>query len=176
MPISHQDLLKTSQQFSVEGMIEMEAILKIGSTRSCDLFQAIGAAAHAHLLWNYASLYPLFALSVGWKSGIFYIVGDIVPMLGYFVASYWLCGSPGIQRYLVEPATHGDSLLLLHLSYTVGSILWGYFEVITHAKPFPSLADIAYLGYYPLMLFGCSYSSLNCAPLKSEPNWGWMPP
>jgi PAS domain S-box-containing protein len=38
--------------------------------------------------------------------------------------------------------------------YTIGAFLWTYFELITKTKPFPSLADAAYITYYPFMLLG----------------------
>lgn len=40
------------------------------------------------------------------------------------------------------------------LAYTVGSILWLYFENILGEQPFPSWADVWYLAFYPLMMAG----------------------
>jgi diguanylate cyclase (GGDEF)-like protein/PAS domain S-box-containing protein len=41
-----------------------------------------------------------------------------------------------------------------YLFYTIASVLWGYFEVITKTQPFPSWADPFYLSFYGLMLIG----------------------
>ncbi len=40
------------------------------------------------------------------------------------------------------------------LCYSVGDILWFYFEVVRHIAPFPSAADAAYLGFYPCLTAG----------------------
>lgn len=45
-------------------------------------------------------------------------------------------------------------IALAMLSTTVGEFLWVYFQNILGVEPFPSLADLFYLLYYPLLLAG----------------------
>jgi diguanylate cyclase (GGDEF)-like protein/PAS domain S-box-containing protein len=45
-------------------------------------------------------------------------------------------------------------LALAQLCYTIADILWGVLEVGLHQEPFPSVADVFYLLYYPLFLVG----------------------
>lgn len=42
-------------------------------------------------------------------------------------------------------------IALAELGYTTGSALWMYFEVVVGERPFPSIADAAYLTFYPLL-------------------------
>ena len=37
-------------------------------------------------------------------------------------------------------------------SYGAGAIAWTWFELVLHENPFPSIADIGFLGFYPLMV------------------------
>jgi diguanylate cyclase (GGDEF)-like protein len=39
-------------------------------------------------------------------------------------------------------------------SWWLGDCLWFYFEVIKHTQPSPSVADIGYLAFYPLLFWG----------------------
>ena len=43
------------------------------------------------------------------------------------------------------------------LSYLVGGVIWFYYEVVLGIAPFPSLADLGYLGFYPPILAGIGY-------------------
>ncbi|HEX9839547.1 MAG TPA: PAS domain S-box protein [Anaerolineales bacterium] len=43
---------------------------------------------------------------------------------------------------------------LSFLTNFIGNVVWTYLENILHIEPFPSIADIFYLGSYPLMLWG----------------------
>lgn len=50
------------------------------------------------------------------------------------------------------------------LAQTLGDSLWFYLEVIQQQQPFPSVADIFYLSFYPLALIGLL--TLPSSPLK----------
>lgn len=39
-------------------------------------------------------------------------------------------------------------------TYALGDIIWGILEVVLYERPFPSLADVFYLAFYPLLLAG----------------------
>jgi diguanylate cyclase (GGDEF)-like protein len=45
-------------------------------------------------------------------------------------------------------------LALAHFFYTAGDVTWAILESSLGQEPFPSVADIFYLGYYPLFLAG----------------------
>ena len=45
-------------------------------------------------------------------------------------------------------------LALAQLLFTIGDVLWAVYAVILHEVPFPSLADVFYLTYYPIFLLG----------------------
>jgi len=40
-------------------------------------------------------------------------------------------------------------LALAQLAYALGDIIWGVLEAGMGQNPFPSLADVAYVAYYP---------------------------
>ncbi|MEP6894825.1 MAG: adenylate/guanylate cyclase domain-containing protein, partial [Chloroflexota bacterium] len=54
-------------------------------------------------------------------------------------------------------------------SQTIGDSLWFYLEVILGQQPFPSVADIFYISFYPLALMGLL--SLPSAPLRPTDRW-----
>jgi PAS domain S-box-containing protein len=43
---------------------------------------------------------------------------------------------------------------LSFLMFLVGNVIWAYLEVVLQVEPFPSLADVFYLAFYPLALWG----------------------
>jgi two-component system, sensor histidine kinase PdtaS len=45
------------------------------------------------------------------------------------------------------------------ISYTLGDISWAVLELVYHSNPFPSIADIFYLLFYPLFTLGLYYLS-----------------
>ena len=40
------------------------------------------------------------------------------------------------------------------LMFFIGNLVWAYLEVVLQVEPFPSLADVFYLAFYPLALWG----------------------
>jgi PAS domain S-box-containing protein len=40
------------------------------------------------------------------------------------------------------------------LMFFIGNVIWAYLEDILHVEPFPSIADVFYLGLYPFTLWG----------------------
>ncbi|MGA9097463.1 MAG: hypothetical protein WB392_00860 [Methanotrichaceae archaeon] len=45
-------------------------------------------------------------------------------------------------------------LALAQFSQAIGDIIWAIEEVVLHQSPFPSLADVPYLAYYPIFALG----------------------
>lgn len=43
------------------------------------------------------------------------------------------------------------------LFYVMGDIMWAFMELILHQQPFPSVADVFYLSFYPLFALGVYY-------------------
>src|SRR5207247_164575 len=39
-------------------------------------------------------------------------------------------------------------------TYLAGDLIWTWFEVVRDVSPFPSIADLCYLGFYPFLLAG----------------------
>jgi PAS domain S-box-containing protein len=48
-------------------------------------------------------------------------------------------------------------MALAFFSYFVGDVLWGILEIGSHQTPFPSIADVFYLIFYPLFALGVYY-------------------
>src|SRR6185436_18544068 len=40
------------------------------------------------------------------------------------------------------------------LMFFIGNVLWTYLEVVLRVEPFPSIADVFYLAFYPFGLWG----------------------
>ena len=40
------------------------------------------------------------------------------------------------------------------LMFLIGNAMWAYLEVVLRVEPFPSIADVFYLAFYPLGLWG----------------------
>src|SRR6185436_15447854 len=43
---------------------------------------------------------------------------------------------------------------LSFLMFLLGNLTWAYLEVVLQIEPFPSIADVFYLAFYPLALWG----------------------
>ena len=77
---------------------------------------------------------------------VFLPTGILVALLAWRAAS-----QPGISR----PARRAWILLGLgFLAFWAGDVLYFYYDIVAQAVPSPSLADVAYLAYYPLLLIG----------------------
>jgi diguanylate cyclase (GGDEF)-like protein len=76
-------------------------------------------------------------------------VDDVLQCIGPLLAVLLCLGSLRRQR-------HKAALFLGlgTLAYVVGQSIWGYYELIIHQTPFPSIADIAYLTGPSLLLIG----------------------
>ena len=63
-------------------------------------------------------------------------------------------------------------LCLAQLLFTLGDLLWAYYEIIIKSAPFPSAADIFYLAYYPVFLIGILLLSPKSeSTIKRSNNW-----
>jgi len=63
-------------------------------------------------------------------------------------------------------------LCLAQLLFAFGDLSWAYYEIIIKSAPFPSVADIFYLAYYPVFLIGILLLSHKIeSKIKRINNW-----
>ena len=68
-----------------------------------------------------------------------------------------------VQKSLSMPLRRAWFILgLCFFMFLIGNLVWAYLEVVLQVEPFPSIADIFYLAFYPLGLWGLL--SLPSAP------------
>ncbi|MDR7400860.1 MAG: GGDEF domain-containing protein [Armatimonadota bacterium] len=81
-------------------------------------------------------------------------IGDLAfPPMG--LAAWALAWQAGQNRALPGRARAAWRVIALALlSWTAGDVAWAYLEVVRGVSPFPSVADIGYLLFYPLMMAG----------------------
>jgi diguanylate cyclase (GGDEF)-like protein len=83
------------------------------------------------------------------------IATDIIsPVINLFAVLALFLASRKTARYSKRLAFVWGFLGLAQLSYFLGDLTWLVLEVFLHESPFPSIADIFYLAYYPLFLVG----------------------
>jgi len=61
------------------------------------------------------------------------------------------------SRQMGLDARTRQAWLLLGLGFAafcIGDVIWAWIEIVLEANPFPSLADVGYLSFYPLILAG----------------------
>jgi hypothetical protein len=59
------------------------------------------------------------------------------------------------QKSLSAPLRRAWFILgLSFVMFLIGNLIWAYLEVVLRVEPFPSLADVFYLAFYPLGLWG----------------------
>jgi signal transduction histidine kinase len=128
-------------------------------TSSTAMLSAQGAGpARARLIRSAAACLAMLVAYGWWQlqrwggAGHKTLVGDLffVPLNAFAVGAAWAAarrnrGQPSIARcwQLISAAL---------LFYLLGDVVQTYNEVIAHARPFPSLGDVFYLAFYPLML------------------------
>lgn len=85
---------------------------------------------------------------------------NVVLGLALVVVTWRASTAPGADR----SALRGWRLIALgSFGYWMGNVLWFRYEVLLEVKPFPSLADLGYLSFSPLVLAGllCFIAPLN---------------
>jgi PAS domain S-box-containing protein len=59
------------------------------------------------------------------------------------------------EPQLVAPLRRAWFILgLSFLMFLIGNLIWAYLEVVLQIEPFPSIADVFYLAFYPIALWG----------------------
>ena len=76
------------------------------------------------------------------------------PIISLIVISFLLLNLKILKAYKSPSYTAWLFLTLAQVSYLIGDLLWSILELGLHIEPFPSLADLGYIMYYPLFAIG----------------------
>lgn len=104
------------------------------------------------LLGTFINLYILFFIPfVDEKilvSDISFVVLNIFSVVALLIAS-------SRSKKTSRTVSHAWLFIALaELSFVIGDLLWLIYEGILHIEPYPSIADLFYLVYYPFLLYG----------------------
>lgn len=80
-------------------------------------------------------------------TNILAIITDLLSALCLIYAAY-------NSRYNNRIQISWVLLAISRLFYTAGDIIYAYFESVLHQQPFPSIADPAFLAFYPIFALG----------------------
>lgn len=83
-----------------------------------------------------------------WISDLLFVILNATAVIALLYASIKL-----------NPVAHTISrawlfIVLAQISFLLGDLLWMIYEAVLHIEPYPSLADLFYILYYPLVLGG----------------------
>jgi len=106
----------------------------------------------------------LFVLIMGAIIGLYFALGnpdsqliflDIVPpLLELGIAAMLFVGARFLRSVSRPVAAGWVGIAVAVLLYAIGDTVWSYLELGTKQPPFPSLADVFYLAYYPAFVVG----------------------
>lgn len=82
------------------------------------------------------------------------LISNLVTIAIYLVTWIFPWRTSRNQALTVRARRAWRFISLSTLAYLAGAMLWVYFESYLGVQPFPSLADIGYLAYFPLMMTG----------------------
>jgi PAS domain S-box-containing protein len=109
-------------------------------------------------------LMRLALLAVIGDKGAFLPIDDVLYALASGLAAvgllyaWWNSAPPSRNAWMV--------LAIAQIANTFGDSIWAVIEVGLHQNPFPSLADVGYLAFYPIFAFGILL--LPSVPLSSR--------
>src|SRR6266508_1816942 len=90
------------------------------------------------------------------------LIANLLSFTPSFLASV-LAWRVAAQRSLSAPLRRAWLILgTSFFMFFIGNLIWAYLELVLHVEPFPSIADVFYLAFYPLGLWGLL--SLPSAP------------
>ncbi len=75
------------------------------------------------------------------------VISDLFATLCLFYGAY-------NSKYYTRMYIAWTLIALSRLSFTLGDIAWGIIETVMHESPFPSIADVGFLSFYPLFALG----------------------
>jgi putative nucleotidyltransferase with HDIG domain len=83
------------------------------------------------------------------------VLSDVLPPTAdLVVAAVLFIASRKYTRYSSRLTLGWTFLALSMVVYAVGDLIWLVFEIILKTAPFPSIADVFYLAYYPVTIIG----------------------
>jgi len=94
------------------------------------------------------------------------IADSMMPVISLLSAIALFYGAKRSVTYSKRLYVAWAILGLAYLSWALADVTWMVYEVILLQEPFPSLADVFYLAYYPLFFLGIFY--LPAKPLKRD--------
>jgi diguanylate cyclase (GGDEF)-like protein/PAS domain S-box-containing protein len=120
---------------------------------------ALGMMLAAFLLW----------LPFKWGGEGNVALIDNLAFLPFGAAAAALCYRASTHSALDEATRRAWRILAAAFcAYFLGDLLWLYYENIAETAPFPSFADLGYLAFYPLALWGLI--SFPCQPRSRGEN------
>jgi diguanylate cyclase (GGDEF)-like protein/PAS domain S-box-containing protein len=102
----------------------------------------------------YFALYLLWHLS-GWErdeNKVF--IGDFAFIPINFAVVVLAIRAARLKTLDTQTRRAWTIVSLAYLLYALGNALWFYYEAVTQESPSPSLADVGYILFYPLLLWG----------------------
>src|SRR5512147_198128 len=124
----------------------------------------MGAVLSSRIPRELARVGLMFAIIMGIIGGLYFLAPsaeirqiymDVVPpILEFGVAVVLFLGARALRRALSPQAASWLILGVAVLLYAVGDAVWAYQELGAHEAPFPSIADVFYLAYYPVFAIG----------------------
>jgi diguanylate cyclase (GGDEF)-like protein/PAS domain S-box-containing protein len=106
-------------------------------------------------MWVYVALFVVITLApLDVPRDIRTLIGDAGLLPGGLVVAL-LAARAGLRRGAAPPTRRAWLWLsVAFLAFWLGDLLYFYYEVVARSSPSPSLADVSYLTYYPLLLIG----------------------
>jgi serine phosphatase RsbU (regulator of sigma subunit)/anti-sigma regulatory factor (Ser/Thr protein kinase)/PAS domain-containing protein len=89
------------------------------------------------------------------------IISDIFSTFCLFYGAY-------NSRYYRRMYIAWTIIALSRLSFTIGDITWGIIETVMHQSPYPSIADVGFLGFYPIFALGILILPREPLPLSEK--------
>lgn len=120
-----------------------------------------------HRSFFITALSILFGISLIWDISLYFIPGDATIwhfLYNIVYGSVFIFGGLVTLYYAIKfsLSTNLGKMLLFFglgiLSFAIGNIIWFTYTIFLNIEvPFPSLADVMYISFYPLMVGGTIY-------------------
>jgi two-component sensor histidine kinase len=111
---------------------------------------------HRTFLWVFAGLLviDIAILTIAGDNLVILLTDLFFPFMGLFASGVLFYVSFKLRPFSSRFALPWAFMALSCLAWTFGDITWAILEVFLQQDPFPSLADVFYLLYYPLLVAG----------------------
>jgi PAS domain S-box-containing protein len=100
-------------------------------------------------------LFYILLIATGWAFQAYRTQIDAFVWPSLNVVNAILCLRAAAHPALCKRTSRAWRLFAFGFLLTAtGNALWSYYDFVLNTQPFPSVADVAYLGFYPLALWG----------------------